>query len=294
VESQTVAPAVVPENRRLFWCLRREIWENRSIYIAPLAVAAVFLIGFLISSIRWAVRIRSGQSVPGAYDLLWPFNFAGLALMGITTFAGVFYCVEALHGERRDRSILFWKSLPVSDFTTVLAKAAIPILVLPLLGFVITVFMHWIMLLITAALLAGTGLIHAGYLGHLSLPHLWLILLYHLVAIHGIWFAPFYGWLLLVSAWARRVPFLWAVLPPAAIGLVEKIAFNTTHFGSMLRRYVMAAPEGATFPPTEASMHMAHLDVGQFLISPGLWMGLAITAVFMAGAVRLRRYRGPI
>ena len=50
----------------------------------------------------------------------------------LTAFlVGVFYCLDALHGERRDRSILFWKSLPVSDLTTVLAKASVPCRVLP-------------------------------------------------------------------------------------------------------------------------------------------------------------------
>ena len=67
----------------------------------------------------------------------------------------VFYCLDALHGERRDRSILFWKSLPVSDLTTVLAKASIPLVILPLLTFAITVAMQWIMLLISSVSAAG-------------------------------------------------------------------------------------------------------------------------------------------
>ena len=62
----------------------------------------------------------------------------------------MFYCLDALYGERRDRSILFWKSLPVSDLTTVLSKASIPIVVLPLLTFAVTVATQLIMLLSAA------------------------------------------------------------------------------------------------------------------------------------------------
>ncbi|HYH01291.1 MAG TPA: ABC transporter permease [Terriglobales bacterium] len=294
VEPQAFAPADISESRRFYWLVRREIWENRSIYIAPLAVAALFLLGFLVNAFRLAANMR-GDVMQMHSAIVQPFHLAGLAMMGVTTLVAVIYCVDALYGERRDRSILFWKSLPVADLTTVLAKATIPIVVLPLLGFAVTIAMHWIMLVISAVVLMAQGLSVATLWAHLALPHMWATLLYHLGAIHGLWFAPFYGWLLLVSAWSPRVPFLWAVLPPFAVIALERVAFNSTHLASMLRRYMMAAPAGAEFPPTEASMHsMAHFGVGQFLVSPGLWIGLAITAAFLYAAARLRKYRGPI
>ena len=154
--------------------------------------------------------------------------------MGTTFIVGMFYCLDALHGERRDRSILFWKSLPVSDLTTVLSKASIPLVVLPLLTFAITVATQLIMLLLSSAVLLGSGLSVATLWTQLSLFQMSLMLLYHLVTVHALWYAPIYGWLLLVSAWARRAPFLWAALPLLAIGVVEKIAFNTSHFAAML------------------------------------------------------------
>ena len=161
---------------------------------------------------------------------------AALLIMATTLVVGVFYCLDALHGERRDRSILFWKSLPVSDLTTVLSKASIPLVVLPLLTFAITVVTQLIMLLLSSAVLLGSGLSVATLWTHLPLFQMSLMLLYHLLTVHALWYAPIYGWLLLVSAWARRAPFLWAVLPLLAIGRVEKIAFNTSHFAAMLTR----------------------------------------------------------
>lgn len=145
----------------------------------------------------------------------------------LSTFVvGIFYCLDGLYGERRDRSTLFWKSLPVSDLTTVLSKSSIPLVLLPLLTFAITVVTQGIMLLLGSARLAGSGLSQTLW-SHVSLFQMSMLLLYHLVTVHALWWAPFFGWMLLVSAWARRAPFLWATLPLLAISIVERIAFNT-------------------------------------------------------------------
>jgi ABC-2 type transport system permease protein len=203
----------------------------------------------------------------------------------------VIYCLDALHGERRDRSVLFWKSLPVSDLTTVLAKASIPLVVLPLLTFAITVVTQIIMLLVGTARLMGTGL---SLWSHLPLSQMWLMLLYHLVAVHALSWAPFWGWLLLVSAWARRAPFLWATLPLLAIGLVEKIALNTTHFAALLGYRFMGGPESTTSTANPMSMAALTPTPVQFLTSASFWMGLVVAAAFLAAAARMRRYRDPI
>jgi len=120
------------------------------------------------------------------------------------------------------------------------------------------------------------------------------MLLYHLVTVHALWYAPFYCWLLVVSGWARRAAFLWAGLPLLAIGIVEKIAFNTSHFAAMLEHRMNGGAEAVTAPGSFPMDPMTHLTPGHFLSSPGLWTGLAIAAAFLAAAVRLRRYRGPI
>src|SRR2546428_3832169 len=157
---------------------------------------------------------------------------------------GVFYCLDALQGERRDRSILFWKSLPVSDLTTVLSKAITPVVILPLVTFAITVGTQSIMLLVSTTVLLGSGLSVTALWSHGSLFQSWLMLLHHLLIVHGLWYAPIYGWLPLVAAWARRAPFLWASLPLLAIGVVERIAFNTSHFGTMLAHRMTGGPGG--------------------------------------------------
>jgi len=291
-------PAVLPATRPMYWSLRREFWENRSIYIAPLAVAAVFLFGFLISTITLPHRVQAALALDPAKQreaIQHPFAIAAGFFMVTQVLVGFFYSLDALHGERRDRSILFWKSLPVSDLTTVLAKAAIPIAFLPLFTFVLTVAAQLIMLLLSGVVLRASGQSLAGLWTQLSWFQMSLGLLYHLVTVHALWHAPIYGWLLLVSGWARRMAIVWAVLPPLAIGIIEKIAFNTSHFGALVAQR-LSGPEVYSFT-VPGSMQMdpiMAMSFLKFLGTPGLWTGLALTAVFLAAAVRLRRYRGPI
>ena len=150
LESQVTAPAVITASRRMYWSVRRELWEYRSIYIAPLAAAAVFLLAFL-----------TGLTLSPAHrhaPLDTPYELAAGLIMGTAFIVGIFYSLDALYGERRDRSILFWKSLPVSDLTTVLSKFAIPLIILPLLSFAIAVVTQFVMLLLSSAVLLGSGL----------------------------------------------------------------------------------------------------------------------------------------
>jgi ABC-2 type transport system permease protein len=286
-ESQATAPAVITASRRMYWSVRRELWEHRSLYIAPLAAAGVFLLAFLIGlTISPAHRHES-------LDI--PYEFAAGLIMGTAFIVGIFYSLDALYGERRDRSILFWKSLPVSDLTTVLSKFAIPLFFLPLLSFAIAIVTQFIMLLLSSVALMGSGT-SGGTLGaRMSFFHMSLMLLYHILTVHGLWYAPIYGWLLLVSAWAPRAPFIWAFLPPFVLWGVERMAFRTSHFLGMLQ-YRLIGPEPSTATTRSGNLMemLSAITPVQFFSTPGLWIGLAVAAIFLAAAVRLRRYREPI
>src|SRR6202030_1942531 len=215
----------------LYWSVRRELWENRSIYIVPLIVAAVEVFGFAISTIGLAERRRGVLLLDPAHQraaIEQPYDLAAMMLIFTVFIVGVFYCLDALYGERRDRSILFWKSLPVSDLTTVLSKASIPLVILPLFTFAIIVATHFVMLLWSSVVLLTSGLAGTTWT-RFTLPEQSLILLYSLIAL-ALWHAPIYGWLLLISGWARRATFLWAVIPLLAISIFEKITFKKKHF----------------------------------------------------------------
>jgi ABC-2 type transport system permease protein len=296
--AEVMAPAVVSWGRQMYWCARRELWESRSIYIAPLAAGALALVACLVSVARLPERMRAAGAVDLAQQLEMvegPYDMAGLLIMGATFLVALFYSLDALYGERRDRSILFWKSLPVSDTTTVLAKASIPMLVLPALTFLVSMVVQTIVLLATRAALAGSGVDAQAAWGHFSFWHASWMLLYHLIALHGLGYSPFYAWLLLVGAWARRLPILWATLPPIAIGVFEKVAFNTSYFAELLMGQLGGRSHHATRVASSMSMDsLSSPPPGEFLINPGLWLSLVVAAVFLALAIRLRRQRGPI
>ena len=296
VDPRISPPLAARATRPMYWSIRRELWENRSIVIAPLAVAAVFLLGFLISLGHFPERRRALLLLDPQRQRIaveQSYHIAAIIIILTAFLVGVFYCLDALHGERRDRTILFWKSLPVSDLTTVLAKASIPLAVLPLIVFVIIACLQVIMLTASNAVLLAHGM-DATTWEQLPLFRSFPILLYGLVAL-ALWHAPIYGWLLLVSAWARRATFLWAVLTPLAICLVEKIAFDTSYVASMLgSRFLGFAGEAFAFGVHGTFDSFDQLTPLRYLSVPGLWIGLAIAAAFIAGAVRLRRYREPI
>jgi ABC-2 type transport system permease protein len=278
--------------RPFYWSVWRELWENHSIYIAPSIVAAIILFGSFVGSFHLAGRRRNAMLLDPAHRraaIEMPYDIAAMMLIFTAFIVGVFYCLDALHGERRERSILFWKSLPVSDLTTVLSKMSIPLIILPLVSFAIIVVTQFIMLLISTAALLPSGLAATTW-ANFTLFQQSLILLYGLVAI-ALWHAPIYGWALLVSGWARRATFLWAILPLLAIGFFEKITFNTSYVASILKdRLLGFAPEAFAF-----SAHaIPQLTPGRYLSSPDLWIGLIFAAAFVATAVRLRRYRGPL
>ena len=285
--------------RPMYWSVRRELWENRSIYIAPLIVATVQVFGFAISTIGLAERRRAVLLLDPAKQraaIEMPYDLAAMMMIFTVFIVGVFYCLDALHGERRDRSILFWKSLPVSDLTTVLSKAIIPLAILPAVSFAIVVCVHLIMLLMSSVNLLMHGVSPATTWAHFPVFQNWLVLLYGLVAI-ALWHAPIYGWLMLVSGWARRATFLWAVLPLIVIQIFEKITFGTSYFAKLVQHRLMGfAPHAFGFyggdHPTIDSL--VQLTPGRYLSTPGLWLGLVFAAAFLFAAARLRRYRGPL
>jgi ABC-2 type transport system permease protein len=298
-DSQGIVPALVSATRPIYWSIRREFWENRYLYMATLAIAAIFLFGYLINVIHSPGQLAAllvSHYAHNHVDISGPFEISAALMMGATILISVFYCAEALHGERRDRSILFWKSLPVSDVTTVLVKASIPLLILPVLVSAITALMQFLMLLLSSVVLLGTGGNVAELWAQLPIVQMTLLMLYHLLTAHALWPAPVYCWLLLVSGWARRAPLLWAALPVVAIGGVEKIAFNTSYFTALVGSRLMGNTTtidstSADFFPTNP---MTHVTPAAFLATPGLWIGLGVAAVFLAAAVRLRRHQGPI
>jgi len=271
----------------IYWTLRRELWEYRAIYIGPLFIAALALIGFTYASFNHPALRFAHTAVP--------YSMAASIVLVVCWFVGIFYASDTLHGDRRDRSILFWKSMPVSDLITVAVKFAIPLVVIPLVGSAVAVVTQLLMLVISSAFAAASG-------ADISLPwSAWpifkqtLVMLYG-VGIHALWFAPIYAWLMLVSAWVPRAVLLFAVLPFFAFFAFEKLSLGTAWLlGAINYRIFGGMTEGFTAgalrrPVTELSQ----LDPARFFSNPNLWYGLVFAGACFALALWRRRFSEPI
>ena len=281
----------------LYWSLRRELWENRSVYVAPPAVAAVVVLGFAINASPLMEKMRNLAALEPAKQVAMavvPFSVAASLVLVTGWFVAVFYCLDALNAERRDRSILFWKSMPVSDATTVAAKLAVVALIVPAVSVAVALATQALMLAVSAAVLAAKGVAPATLWSALPLSGMTLVMLYG-VAVHVLWFAPIYGWLLMVSAWARRAVFAWAFLPFFAASAAETVAFGTQYIAAFLKGRIVGGMALAFTPGSLQSpiTELSQLTPGRFLGSLGLWLGLVFAALCIVATVQLRRYRDP-
>lgn len=273
--------------RRFVWAVRRELWESRWLYLAPASMAVVLVIGFG----AYAFRLPDHPTRQVAVE---PYDAAAGLMMIAGLLVGIIYCVDSLYSERRDRSILLWKSLPVSDRMTVMAKLFIPVVLLPLLVWALTVSAHALMLLINVAMLASRGQDVGALWSEVRPVSNSILLLYHLFALHGLSAAPLYGWMILVSAWAPRTPLAWTILPPLAVGFLERIAFGTMHFARLMLSLLAGGLENVSTPPGSTLMDsMTLVPLSQFLSAPQLWIGFVVTTVFVAASIRLRRLAHP-
>lgn len=232
----------------------------------------------------WLLRMRSFRSLVAA-----PFYLVYVS-------AGVFVLLGALFDERRDRSVLFWKSLPVSDLTTVLSKLVLAVWVAPLLAIVCALAAQMFLLGLFSLYLAQSGLgdpsllwQHAGLLG--GVVHLVLGFL-----IQGLWVLPIAGYLLLVSVAVSRQPLLWALLIPIPIAIVEYVVLRTR----MLADFIALHTEPAALPnftgDDERIMAVPHTVGDQLLLllEPQLWLGVLIGAALLYAAARFRSFRNEL
>ena len=295
--------------------LQRELWEHRSIYVAPIVVAILMTLASLTGQVSIDGMEHVDMGIVGASNM--PDNARAAVLSGImiglsTTFVfamwilTIFYVLDSLYAERKDRSILFWRSIPSTDFETVLSKLLTAMLVIPLVTFAMIVITHLAVLLITSVWVGargGSGL----HLIWASAPFFdnWTATLIFLLAL-PLWLSPFIGWFLFVSAFTKRSPFLTAFLPLAVLPLLEKMIFGSAVFAEAVFVRSVKMPlfidlgtmkrlfdEGDNFASLgDAQLSLLGLmDFSGFLGNPGLWLGVIVCGLFTAAAIYVRRYR---
>jgi ABC-2 type transport system permease protein len=321
------------------WLLRREFWENKgSFFWAPAIIAVVMLTlmgatlaygaathglmgttvinghavskAAMINSLPLAARVNIADIIANTYLA------AAAPLFGVLPVVAFFYCLSALYDDRRDRSILFWKSLPVSDQMTVLSKVLTAVCVAPVITIAVGTAASLLMVFVglTAASLSGLHLF--GLLLSDSDFYLAPLRLLGLVPVYVLWAIPTVGWLLMVSAWARSKVFLWAVgIPLLAVALAKWLNFLAAQYmnggfdvnwfaHNVVMRGLAGLVPGIWLPFSKVSKE-ALFNEGQRTVSaggvfteswmtlmqPDVWIGVAVGAAMIFAAMRLRRWR---
>ena len=294
--------------------VKREIWEHRSIYMTPAAIVIIVTLGVLAMlafasgfAAELDIAIFGAQNIAGYPErkaVLTGF-FLGTSWIFLVAlmFLTVFYSLDSLYAERKDKSILFWRSLPITDAETVISKLLTAIFVLPIatvVGIIVTHLINLTVLSMWVAMKGGDG----GMLvwGSVALLDNWLAAFIIVIA-SGIWMSPFIGWFLLVSAYTKRSPLLMAFMPLIVISLLEGIVLRTHVFaenvlgrGDGLPLFRKANIE-QFFEEEQwrigenASNLLTHIDVVQFITTPGTWAGIVVCGLLCTGAIYVRRFR---
>jgi ABC-2 type transport system permease protein len=290
-------------NNNSTWLVRREFWENRAIWLIPAVFGGLLLLAALFGrvSIPQLTSPQESRAAAGAF----------LGIIGVTFFAvmsvySTWYLLDCLYTDRRDRSILFWKSLPISDATTVLIKLLVGMIIVPLVYFAaadVTALLAAFILSIRARAAIGSSLWNGEIWFQMQV--LWV----YVIVTAAAWYLPIAGWLMLVSAWAKRAVMLWAVLPPLLLYILERVFFGTKTVGHIIARRLMGLPSVAIKDPTHLLTHggdvvdnaaASSITVWQLINPSGFftnaetWIGVAIGVALIAGAIQLRTRRSEI
>jgi len=296
--------------------IRRELWEHRAVYVAPIVIALIVLLGLVtgqvsVSALDHVVDIAIlGASNLGDNEraiaitmLLTAPSPLFLAAMMIIT---VFYTLDSLYAERKDRSILFWRSIPVTDSETVVSKLLIALIVIPLITFGVIMVTHLGILVISSVWVGVRGA-NAWHLIWSAAPLFenWLATLIIVLAL-PLWFSPFLGWFLLVSAFTKRSPFLTAFLPLIMLPMLEKIFLGSGWFahsffdrgtnmpllkGLDVLELLFGSDKDTRLVAESGLTLLSFIDLGRFATSPGLWAGFVVCGLFASAAVYIRRFR---
>ena len=291
--------------------IRRELLEHRSLYIVPALLGSIVALVFLTG--EQSVDYIDGQHIDAA--LLGASNIGvhergGMiaVIMGaISVFFIVtmwiqiiFYSLSSLYTERKDKSILFWRSLPVTDAETVVSKVLTAIVAIPLITIAFIAVTHILALMITSVWVGSRGA-DAWHLIWEAAPLLdvWGVVLMFMLGI-TIWLSPYVGWFLLVSSYVTRTPMLFAFLPVIVLPLLERLFFNSStlaeqllgRVGQIVAYIVGLTDEVRHYVETPDASLVGMVDVGNFLSNSGMWGGLVVCGLFITAAMFVRRYRG--
>jgi ABC-2 type transport system permease protein len=277
--------------------VRREFWEHPGLWRAPAIVAGLLAISTVFSmTVSIDDRRMTHMGGPDRIMVLNASQDLWVSLIYLVAAVVVtFYVLDTLYTERKDRSILFWKSLPVSDGLTVLSKFLVAVIVVPLGVFVLAIASHMVAFAIWKMRVAAGGMPDMVAWDAMAWLRGETVILLCLI-LSSLWYAPVVAAGLLVSAWVRRNPVLWATLPLLFLPIFEYVFFRTSYLWRFISYRsggiwnVLTTRDGHTV--MSESMHMlSDFNWAAAFTSLDLWLGVAATAALLYATVRTRRYR---
>jgi ABC-2 type transport system permease protein len=286
------------------WLVRREFWENRAIWMIPAVIGGVMVLIALFGRID-LMEIPSqvpSHAVGGGFLLA-----VGATFFVVLSIYSTWYLLDCLYADRKDRSVLFWKSLPISDTTTVVSKLATALIVIPavyLAAADLTTLLMAFIISVRARSSIGGALWHADL--WLQLQALWV----YVIVTSAIWYLPIAAYLLVVSAWAKRAVMLWSILPPIALLLAERWFLGSHVIAEQMGERLVGYPQFAfhddpgccTWVTTVVENDTLRtptniwgfFNVGGFVSSPETWIGVVVGVALVAVAIQLRTRRTEI
>lgn len=312
--------------------LKREFWEHKGgFFWAPIVASSAFLVLTLMGVVTAeVVGNKSGVQINGIHldSLTKTLGPEALSRLGIAfdaaffmacswafvtlAFVVFFYCLGSLFDERKDRSVLFWKSLPISDRDTVLSKVASAVVIAPVIATVTGIIAGFGFLTLLSALVMFHGGNAFTLIWGPASPLNVAFALLAALPVYAVWALPTVGWLMLCSAFAKSKPFLWAVVIPVLSGvlvtwfdLMQLFSLKTGWYWShVVARLLGSALPGADILFRGAAQDFENMngpeDFAALLSASNAWAGLASIdvwiwaaagAAMIVAAIRLRRWR---
>ncbi len=258
------------------WLVRREFWENRAIWMMPAIIGGLMILAALFGSVD---LMASATQLPSRAVGQLFFVTVGATFFAVMSIYSTWYLLDCLYSDRKDRSVLFWKSMPISDTRTVMSKLATALIVIPLVYFAaanLTTLLMGFIISVRAISSVGGALWHVDL--WLQTQALWL----YLILTAAVWYLPIAAYLLVVSAWAKRAVMLWSIMPPLACIIAERWLFGTQVIAQRLGERLMGLPRVA-FNAKLGSWVSAGVDTNTFTTPANLWSFIDLRG-FLANA----------
>jgi ABC-2 type transport system permease protein len=276
-----------PHLEQLLTLVRREFWEHKiAVLWVPAATAfmsAVFIVWLMNATITAAGLVDQINQMSAAdirEQLLSSYGVIAFSVIAPLFITVPVYLLACLYDDRKNNSSLFWYSMPVSDTKTVLSKLLTALVLMPLSAFVMLTALVLFLLIVLAVFSVSSNIDTSILWTALKLLLQWLPWMLWSLLLAGLWLLPLYGWLLLVSAFARAVPFFWAIGVVIVLVIFESILFSSNHLSTWL---------GSRNMPFERfTGSVIELTVG--FLDFEMLHGLIIGSLFVFGAIHMRRF----